>query len=74
MILCLYILFCHALRVYRECRHKAAILVRQNHYGENLYSITVQSEGDMLRSVSNKRNVTIFCWNNNGTVVNGSGV
>ena len=74
MILCLYILFCHALRGCLECRHRATVLVSQNHYGENLYSITVQSEGDMLRSVSNKRNVTIFCWNKNGTVVNGSGV
>ena len=74
MILCLYILFCHAIRGYLECRHRAAILVRQNHYGENLYSITVQSEVDMLRSVSSKRNVTIFFWNKNGTVVNGPGV
>ena len=57
-----------------ECRHRATILVRQNHFDVNLYSITGQSEVGMLRSASNKRNVTIFRWNNNGTVVNGSGV
>ena len=73
MILCLYI-FCHALRVYLECRHKATILVRQNHFDVNLYSITGQSEVDMLQSASNKRNVTIFRWNKNDIVVNGSGV
>ena len=48
--------------------------MRRDHFGGNLYSMMVQSEVDMLRSVSNKRNVTFFCWNNNGTVVNGSGV
>ena len=73
MILCLYI-FCHALRGYLECRHRVTILVRQNHFGANLYSITVQSEVDLLRSASNKQNVTIFRWNENDIVVNGSGV
>ena len=43
-------MFCHALRVYHECRHRATILVRQNHYGVNLYSMMGQSKVDMLQS------------------------